>query len=181
MKTNTLVKSGTKRKRKAKTSTRVLKKTKNDSGRRSTRSSRTAEVLELTSTYGRSAGTSTGFPLEEGIRVIKNDGVDAIIAMIERNNQADFKVDRYMNVKDVVFAMCVQREPNNFSAQLYDMFSSEMEAYCLSVAEKLETNFNSWNDTQWLSVWVSCWEKFVMVERGVVPFFFVFGSILHKV
>jgi hypothetical protein len=97
--------------------------------------------------------------------------VDAIIAMIERNNQADFKVDRYMNVKDVVFAMCVQREPNNFSAQLYDMFSSEMEAYCLSVAEKLETNFNSWNDTQWLSVWVSCWEKFVMVERGVVPFF----------
>jgi len=62
--------------------------------------------------------------LEDGWRRIKTGGLNAFLDRVEACNETEMQnrpnpVDEMTEIIDIVFQMCIQREPNNYSEQVY--------------------------------------------------------------
>jgi len=57
--------------------------------------------------------------LEEGYKIVLEQGIEPFIDMIESDSKRKtFKANQYVIIYDIVFKMCIQREPKNFRPAL---------------------------------------------------------------
>jgi hypothetical protein len=114
---------------------------------------------------------SAEFTLDGGYQIVKSQGVDSAIRLIEEG-KSEFKAAVYIKVYDTIFKMCIQREPHNFSAQLYDKYSAEIKAYCVStVTPALRAAAAQPHDSVLLATWGRRWANVKLVIRSLQRLF----------
>jgi len=72
--------------------------------------------------------------LDDGWKRIQKVGLQAFLDRVENCNDAELSsrpnpVDEMTEIIDIVFQMCIQREPNNFSGAVYDRVQYTTETY----------------------------------------------------
>jgi len=72
--------------------------------------------------------------LDDGWKRIQKVGLQAFLDRVENCNDAELSsrpnpVDEMTEIIDIVFQMCIQREPNNFSGAVYDRVQFTTETY----------------------------------------------------
>jgi len=72
--------------------------------------------------------------LDDGWKRIKEGGLQAFLDRVEACNDAELSnrpnpVDEMTEIIDIVFQMCIQREPNNFSGAVYDRVQFTTQTY----------------------------------------------------
>jgi len=72
--------------------------------------------------------------LDDGWQRIKEGGLQAFLDRVEACNDAELSarpnpVDEMTEIIDIVFQMCIQREPNNFSGAVYDRVQFTTQTY----------------------------------------------------
>jgi len=110
--------------------------------------------------------------LDDGFSKVKKTGLEPFVKMVEGGDRNFFKAKEFIELFDVVFKMCIQREPYNWSAGLYEKYSNELLQYCLDTAKpKLDTAKNSFDHTALLKEWRLRWSNFKTVLKGFSKIF----------
>lgn len=115
-------------------------------------------------------------PLESGWAEILTVGVEPFVSRVEGVDDVDMdkcmiKMNTMMRVYDMVFKMCVQREPYNFSEQLYHCYKKAVEDYLDDVAVTSLVEQSDLHDMAFLREWVKRWARVKRVIKGFETMF----------
>lgn len=110
--------------------------------------------------------------LEEGARQVLENGVKPFIGFIENSEREFFKAKDFVHIYDLIFKMCIQRDPYNWSAEMYERYKRSILLHLQqTVAPKLEevrkTNF----DTPFLKEWKLRWTNHKLIVKGLSRLF----------
>lgn len=72
----------------------------------------------------------------------------------------------------LIFLMCVQKEPYNWSRELYDRYTHVILDYCLqNMRPQLREAMQQMNDTLLMRIWVDCWRQHRLIVKGLSRLF----------
>eukprot|EP01084_Bolivina_argentea_P097382 175055_1 len=116
----------------------------------------------------------------EGIERIEKFGLVPFFQRIDAAFQNGMKQDysipssQYIKAYDTIFTMCIQREPYNFSEQLYKFQENEIKKYCITKINKIlqdaENAYNG-NKSCYLQSWCSTWKRVTFAINGIHRYF----------
>ena len=116
---------------------------------------------------------STVSQFDEGYARIKHK-ISAFLANIEGGmNKDSYKIpsSEYIQIYNVVFDMSIQRDPYNWSAQLYEKYCAEITAHVKSAAGPALEKARLQNPLAFLTEWPTRFEKHRLVEKGLSGMF----------
>lgn len=61
--------------------------------------------------------------LEEGFKDVNEKGIQPFLKFIEEEEREFFKAKDYVALYDLIFKMCIQRDPFNWSEQMYERYA----------------------------------------------------------
>ena len=110
---------------------------------------------------------------DDNFPIIDRDGIQPAINLFEGGDAKDsFKSTEYIRIYDLVFKMCIQREPFNYSGRLYTSYTTSIEQYCKNFHDAALTQaVSTTNDISLLRCWGTRWEKQKNVIMGVARLF----------
>jgi hypothetical protein len=59
---------------------------------------------------------------------VKKKGIDPFLDFIENQTREFFKAKEFVQLYDLIFKMCIQRDPYNWSEQMYDRYYPPLRA-----------------------------------------------------
>jgi len=110
--------------------------------------------------------------LEDGFQQIKTQGLAPFLNFIETKERAFFKAKEFINLYDLIFRMCIQRDPYNWSEAIYREYSEYLRAYLKkSVVPALRNAQRSAHDVTFLKEWATRWDNQVLIVKGFSSLF----------
>lgn len=115
--------------------------------------------------------------LEEGWERVYETGVKPFLERVERGMDSEeferqsIRAEVFIQVYDVVFRMCIQREPENWSEQVYQRYVQSIEAYLQEHAIPSLTEEKKRHDIAFLRELCLRWQRHQMVVKGLQKMF----------
>jgi cullin 1 len=110
--------------------------------------------------------------LPNGFNRINNEGIIPFINFIEANEREFFKAKEFVTLYDLIFKMCIQRDPYNWSEQLYAKYSESIEKYCRTHTKViLDRIIKSSYQTSLMKEWAQRWINQKLVVTGLSKLF----------
>lgn len=109
--------------------------------------------------------------LEQGFSHVKNEGIVPFLEMIESDERQSFKAKLFVSLYDVIFKMCVQREPYNWSADMYEKYTASILEYLEKTCHPALNQAKASYETDFLKEWASRWHKHNLVVKGLSQLF----------
>jgi len=105
--------------------------------------------------------------LEDGYQLVLHEGIRPIINLLETGKQEFLKVDEFIKLYNVVFHMCIQREPYNWSEDMYDRYTQAIRDYLKTTVEPdLERARESF-EMDFLRTWAKRWSNHKLFVRAL--------------
>mmetsp|Transcript_3443 Transcript_3443/g.6525 ORF Transcript_3443/g.6525 Transcript_3443/m.6525 type:complete len:746 (+) Transcript_3443:40-2277(+) len=110
--------------------------------------------------------------LEEGSRTVVEQGVAPFINFIENSTREFFKAQEFVLIYDKIFKMCIQRDPYNWSEQMYNLYKEKILDYLTkkvapALSEKKATNY----ELGFLKEWKQRWHNHKLIVKGLSKLF----------
>ena len=98
---------------------------------------------------------------DEHFPIIESAGIVPAINLIEEGESKNsFKASEYIKIYDLIFQMSIQREPYNYSKNMYEKYSDAIRDYCRNQHKTALTEAkNSGQPLTLLKTWGKRWEK----------------------
>lgn len=109
--------------------------------------------------------------MEDGWKKIYSEGFVPFTGMIESKKQKGFPAKEFVGLYDIIFAMCIQRDPYNHSEALYEKYSSSIKEYLEGHAANELRNARAQNATVFLNEWQERWTKTTLMVKGLSRLF----------
>jgi cullin 1 len=108
---------------------------------------------------------------DEGYAKVYNTGIKPFLTLIEDEKREFFKAKEFVELYDLIFKMCIQRDPYNHSEPMYEKYKEAIKHYLLEkVTEGFEKVKNS-HETAFLKEWTMRWKKQTLVVKGMSKLF----------
>jgi len=108
---------------------------------------------------------------KQGYRFIESKAVVPLLQQVESQSKAGLKAAEYVQIYDMVFKMCIQRGPYNFSTQLYQKFEAEIKKFCTTTVSTALKKAHSAADVPFLREWNQRWKNQKLVAEGLATYF----------
>lgn len=106
--------------------------------------------------------------LEDGWNTVKTKAVDRIIEILNTDLGKSFNRAEYMTIYTIVYNMCNQKPPHNYSAQMYDRYAITFRDYLSSIVRpKLQTA----QDSAFLPEVDKHWKNHLIMLKWMKHFF----------
>lgn len=109
--------------------------------------------------------------LETGYKEVHDNGVAPFLNFIEKNERQFFKAKDFVNLYDKIFKMCIQRDPYNWSEQMYERYTAEIQNYLTDTVQPSMNMICNKNDTLFLKEWTSRWRNQKLIVKGLSKLF----------
>jgi len=113
--------------------------------------------------------------LEEGYSRVLKQGIQPFIGFIETQEREFFQAKNFVYLYDLIFKMCIQRDPYNWSEQMYERYTSAIHNY---LVEKVEPSFQAARkqqgggfDAAFLNEWKQRWTNQKLIVKGLSKLF----------
>jgi len=109
--------------------------------------------------------------LEAGYKRVKTEGIDPFLSFIEAKERDFFKAKDHVKLYDLIFKMCIQRDPYNWSEEMYKRYTHAILNYLL---EKVRPSFNAAvnsYDIAFLREWTTRWKNQKLIVKGLSKLF----------
>jgi cullin 1 len=113
--------------------------------------------------------------LEEGYSRVLKQGIQPFIGFIETQEREFFQAKNFVYLYDLIFKMCIQRDPYNWSEQMYERYTSAIHNY---LTEKVEPSFQAARkqqgggfDAAFLNEWKQRWTNQKLIVKGLSKLF----------
>src|SRR5579872_3069931 len=108
---------------------------------------------------------------DEGYTKIHKFGIEPFINFIETGQLEFFKAKDFISLYDLIFKMCIQRDPFNCSELMYQQYTKSIQSYLQSVAQNFEKNVKTLNNIELLEEWRTRWNKHKLCIKGLSKLF----------
>jgi len=109
--------------------------------------------------------------MDEGYQKVYGEGIKPFINLIETGKQDFFEAKEFIKLYDLIFKMCIQREPFNWSEPMYEKYVAAIKDYLNdTVRPALEVSRTQY-ETEFLKQWVKRWQNQKLVVRGLSKLF----------
>jgi cullin 1 len=108
--------------------------------------------------------------LDDGWKHVKETGVEPFVDFVETGQSDFFKAAEFVKLYDLIFQMCIQREPHNWSKDMYDRYTESNRNYLIShVAPKLDEakSVATQHERSFLASWNKCWKNEKTIVNGL--------------
>ncbi|CEP00115.1 hypothetical protein PBRA_007849 [Plasmodiophora brassicae] len=115
--------------------------------------------------------------LEQGWAHCRDTGINPLLQRIETAfddgefERCTIKAETYMDVYDKVFKMCIQRDPNNHSEQLYVRYTEAIRMYLQGTVVPELARARSQNEVLFLREWNKRWKYQKILVQGLSGMF----------
>ena len=110
--------------------------------------------------------------LEEGYSKVRSEGIEPFLRYIEENNREFFKAKEFVKLYDLIFKMCIQRDPYNWSGDMYERYCKSIRDYLKEkVAPNLMQIQKSNFETDFLKEWDKRWNNQRLIVKGLSKLF----------
>lgn len=109
--------------------------------------------------------------LEDGYKKVKEEGIKPFLNFIETGERDFFRARDYVKLYDLIFKMCIQRDPYNWSEQMYQRYTQSILNYLL---EKVRPSFNAACNSYeiaFLREWTTRWKNQKLIVKGLSKLF----------
>jgi len=118
--------------------------------------------------------------LEKGFDMVRKQGIDPFLRLIETKDGTALKAKEFISVYDIIFKMCIQRDPYNWSEQMYQRYEQAITQYLLhTVAPKLNEARTS-HDVAFLREWTLRWNNHKLIVKGLSQLFMYLDRFYTK-
>ncbi len=109
--------------------------------------------------------------LERGFDRVRSEGIEPFIELIESQKREFFKAKNFVALYDLIFKMCIQREPYNWSEAMFERFTQSISDYLNStVVPALQTSLDQY-DIAFLKEWKTRWNNQKLIVQGLAKLF----------
>lgn len=109
---------------------------------------------------------------EKGSQKVQTEGIQPFLNFIDSGARDFFSAQVFVTLYDLIFKMCIQRDPYNWSETMYELYTHSVLNYLL---EKVEPALNKAKDTQYdvqlLREWKLRWANHKLVVAGLGKLF----------
>jgi len=109
--------------------------------------------------------------LEEGFTQVKKNGIDPFINLIETGEREFFKAKDFVVLYDLIFKMCIQRDPYNWTEKMYDRYSSSILNYLVDKVRPRMQQARESYETAFLKEWKTRWNNQKLIVKGFSKLF----------
>mmetsp|Transcript_13691 Transcript_13691/g.33492 ORF Transcript_13691/g.33492 Transcript_13691/m.33492 type:complete len:746 (+) Transcript_13691:154-2391(+) len=109
--------------------------------------------------------------LDEGYAKIKQTGIDPFIRMIETKQSEFFKARQFVELYDHIFRMCIQREPYNWSQDLYDKYTESIQQYLKNTVKPALEKARQTYESAYLREWEIRYRNHTRIVFGLSKLF----------
>lgn len=106
--------------------------------------------------------------LEDGWQRIQEEGIERIIDYLETSNLSNFSKKQYSELYTLIYNMCTQRPPKNYSSQLYERYSSSIKDY---ISGHIRSKLINKSEMALLSEMQICWKNHKIMIKWMKNFF----------
>lgn len=109
---------------------------------------------------------------EEGFNYISEHGIRPFLHLVQTNQPDGFKAGEFVKLYDLIFSMCIQKEPHNWSEELYNRYTHVISMYYLqNLRPSLRLAVQQIDDSVLLRAWVDAWKQHTLIEKGLSRLF----------
>lgn len=131
-----------------------------------------ANMTKATTTSNARFGDDGIIKLESGFAKIDAEGIQPFIQFVEVSDKEFFKSKGFVDLYDIIFKMCIQRDPDNWSEHLYQKYVDSLRNYIQQkVLSKLRAVRHGHADRPFLCEWAQRWKNFKLVVKGLSRLF----------
>jgi len=109
--------------------------------------------------------------LEEGYAKVHKNGIEPFIALIERQERQFFRAQDFIPLYDLIFKMCIQRDPYNWSEQMYERYTKAISEYLLTKVGPSFLKARDTYDIAFLNEWRLRWKNQKLIVEGLRKLF----------
>jgi cullin 1 len=109
--------------------------------------------------------------LDQGFEQVKNEGILPFIKCIEDQQREFFKAKRFVSLYDLIFKMCIQREPYNWSEAMYERYTGAISEYLTSTVVPALQRARGQFDIAFLREWKTRWNNQKLIVQGLAKLF----------
>eukprot|EP00954_Amorphochlora_amoebiformis_P003651 282900-Amorphochlora_amoeboformis.AAC.1 len=113
----------------------------------------------------------THITLEAGFQRIDETGIRPFIKMIETKESDFFKARAFVELYDHIFRMCIQRDPYNWSEELYRKYSASIENYLKGTVQPALKKARAKYDRAYLQEWMVRYRNHARIVFGLSKLF----------
>jgi len=109
--------------------------------------------------------------LDEGYNQVRKNGIDPFIQLVETSEREFFKAKEFVALYDLIFKMCIQRDPFNWTEANYEKYTHSILEYLVGrVCPKLKDAQEQY-DAAFLKEWKTRWNNLKLVVKGFSKLF----------
>jgi len=108
---------------------------------------------------------------EKGSQKVKTEGIDPFLNFINSGARDFFSAQVFVTLYDLIFKMCIQRDPYNWSEVMYELYTHSILDYLLSVVVKELNRARGEYDVALLREWKIRWANQRLVVQGLAKLF----------
>lgn len=109
--------------------------------------------------------------LEAGFTEVASRGIIPFVTFIESSEREFFKAKDFVTLYDLIFKMCIQREPYNWSEEMFKRYSSSIEQYLKNKVSPALEAAKSQVDVAMLKEWKGRWANQKLIVQGLAKLF----------
>mmetsp|Transcript_25987 Transcript_25987/g.46178 ORF Transcript_25987/g.46178 Transcript_25987/m.46178 type:complete len:745 (+) Transcript_25987:89-2323(+) len=109
--------------------------------------------------------------LEDGFKRILETGIRPFINMIETRESDFFKARAFVELYDHIFRMCIQRDPYNWSEDLYRKYSESIQDYLKDIVKPALEKSRSKYERAYLEEWKTRYSNHARIVFGLSKLF----------
>jgi len=110
-------------------------------------------------------------PKEKGVQKVKAEGIIPFLTFIESEERQFFKAKEFVTLYDLIFKMCIQREPFNWSEAMYELYTHSILDYLLTTVHPAFNQARTQADMIFLKTWKHRWGNQKLVVQGLAKLF----------
>ena len=109
--------------------------------------------------------------LDAGFNRINNEGIQPFLLFIETQEREFFKSKEFVTLYDLIFKMCIQRDPYNHSEGMYYKYTETIETYLQKKVIKSLNEKTKEYDISLLKEWRQRWSNQKLIVTGLAKLF----------
>ncbi len=108
---------------------------------------------------------SSGIAWDDG-KLKLHTGVQKMIAIIEGGMKSSFTLREQMELYSLVYTMCTQKSPRNYSSEIYQEYEAILRDYCASQILPVIMARRSQSDDAFLAEFIKRWKNHKLLVRA---------------
>jgi cullin 1 len=107
--------------------------------------------------------------MQAGYTIIHEKGIQPFMTFVENGEREFLQASDFIQYYDLIFKMCIQAEPHNWSEPMYERYTKSIATYLDEVARpRMELpSFGA----EFLSEWTNRWKKHKLIVQGMSRLF----------